>query len=105
MAQGADPLHLLNDVLVIALGGIEGNQFLGIGFADQTLIWNRSALQNLQVLFWRIRVRRCQCELWLSSGLKGSPATTDAIESVLELPTADHFPDENPCGNNLLEGV
>ena len=46
MARGADPLHQLTDVLGIAVGGIEGNRFMGFGFPDQTLIWDGSALQN-----------------------------------------------------------
>ena len=46
MARGVDPLHQLTDVLGIAVGGIEGNRFMGFGFPDQTLIWDGSALQN-----------------------------------------------------------
>lgn len=46
MAQGVDHLHQLTDFLGIAVGGIEGNRFMGFGFPDQTLIWDRSALQN-----------------------------------------------------------
>ena len=46
MDRGVDPLHQLTDVLGIAVGGIEGNRFMGFGLPDQTLIWDGSALQN-----------------------------------------------------------
>ena len=47
MVRGVDPLHRLTDVLGIAVGGIEGNRFMGFGFPDQTLIWDRSAFQDM----------------------------------------------------------
>ena len=39
MARGVDPLHQLTDVLGIAVGGIEGNRFMGLGFPDAIPLW------------------------------------------------------------------
>ena len=39
MARGVDHLHQLTDVLGIAVGGIEGNRFMGFGFPDVTPLW------------------------------------------------------------------
>ena len=39
MARGVDPLHQLTDVLGIAVGGIEGNRFMGFGFPDVIALW------------------------------------------------------------------
>ena len=38
MTRDVDPLHQFTDVLGIAVGGIEGNRFMGFGFLDQTPI-------------------------------------------------------------------
>ena len=46
MARGVDPLHQLTDLLGIAVGGVEGNRWMGFGFPDQTLVWDGSALHN-----------------------------------------------------------
>ena len=30
----------------IAMGGLEGNRVMGLGFTDQTIIWDGTAIQN-----------------------------------------------------------
>ena len=97
MARGVDPLHQLTDVLGIAVGGIEGNRFMGFGFPDQTLIWDGSALQNttgalLEEQSPPLPIRT----LDISSGFNGSLAATEVNESMPDAPMADHFPDATP---------
>ena len=97
MAPGVDPLHQLTDVLGIAVGGIEGNRLMGLGFADQTLIWDGTALQNTTGALLEeqssplpLRTRD------ISSGFNGSLAATETDEVVIESPSADDFPDMTP---------
>ena len=97
MARGVDPLHQLTDVLGIAVGGIEGNRLMGLGFPDQTLIWDGTALQNTTGALLEeqspplpLRTRD------ISSGFNGSLAATDSNEPLLKLPTPDDFPDVTP---------
>ena len=94
MARGVDPLHQLTDVLGIAVGGIEGNRFMGFGFPDQTLIWDGSALQNTTgALLEEQSPPLPMRTLDISSGFNGSLAVTDSIEAVPDAPRVDHFPD------------
>ena len=97
MARGVDPLHQLTDVLGIAVGGIEGNRFMGFGFPDQTLIWDGSALQNTTGALLEEQSPPLPMRTQdISSGFNGSLAVTEAIEAVPDAPTADHFPDVTP---------
>lgn len=45
-ARGVDMLHQATDLLGIAMGGRDGNRVMGLGFQDQALIWDASAIQN-----------------------------------------------------------
>ena len=92
-----DPLHQLTDVLGIAIGGIEGNRFMGFGFPDQTLIWDWFALQNTTgALLEEQNPPLPMRTLDISSGFNGSLAATDSIEAVPDAPRVDHFPDMTP---------
>ena len=92
MARGVDPLHQLTDVLGIAVGGIEGNWFMGFGFPDQTLVWDGSALQNTTVALLEEQSPPLPMRtLDISSGFNGSLAATETIEAVSDAPSADHF--------------
>ena len=93
MARGVDPLHQLTDVLGIAVGGIEGNRFMGFGFPDQTLIWDASALQNTTgALLEEQSPPLLMRTLDISSGFNGSLAAAETIEAVPDGPSDDHFP-------------
>ena len=97
MARGVDFLHQLTDVLGIAVGGIEGNRFMGFGFPDQTLIWDGTALQNTKgALLEDQSLPLPMRTLDVSSGFNSSLAAIDAIEILTDAPTADHFPDVTP---------
>ena len=44
-AQGVDLVHQVTDVLGIAVAGRDGNTVMGLGFPDQTLIWDATAIE------------------------------------------------------------
>ena len=97
MARGVDPLHQLTDVLGIAVGGIEGNRFMGFGFPDQTLIWDGFALQNTTGALLEEKSPPLPMRtLDISSGFNGSLAVTETIEAVPDAPSDDHFPGVTP---------
>ena len=44
-AQGVDLVHQVTDLLGIAVAGRDGNTVMGLGFPDQTLIWDATAIE------------------------------------------------------------
>ena len=97
MPRGVDPLHQLTDFLGIAVGGIEGNRVMGLGFPDQTLIWDGSALQNTTGALLEEQSPPLPLRtLDIPSGFEGSLAASDANEAVLVSPVIEDFPDVTP---------
>jgi hypothetical protein len=45
-ARGVDLTHQITDLLGIAMGGGDGSRLMGLGFPDQTIVWDGSALEN-----------------------------------------------------------
>jgi len=45
-AQGVDLVHQFTDVLGIAVAGRDGSTVMGLGFPDQTLIWDATAIET-----------------------------------------------------------
>ena len=45
-ARGVDITHQITDALGIAMGGVEGNRFMGFGFPDQAIVWDGSAVET-----------------------------------------------------------
>ena len=45
-ARGVGLPHQITDILGIAMGGRDGNTVMGLGFPDQAIIWDGSAIQN-----------------------------------------------------------
>ncbi len=45
-ARGVDITHQITDILGIAMGGGDGTKVMGLGFPDQTIIWDGSAVEN-----------------------------------------------------------
>ncbi|MEY4297990.1 MAG: hypothetical protein RLZZ423_1169 [Cyanobacteriota bacterium] len=45
-ARGIDITHQITDVLGIAMGGGDGTKVMGLGFPDQTIVWDGSAVEN-----------------------------------------------------------
>ena len=45
-ARGVSLTHQITDILGIAMGGRDGNTVMGLGFPDQAIVWDGSAIQN-----------------------------------------------------------
>jgi len=45
-ARGVSLTHQITDILGIAMGGSDGNTVMGLGFPDQAIVWDGSAIQN-----------------------------------------------------------
>lgn len=45
-ARGVSMVHQITDILGIAVAGDSGTRVMGLGFPDQTLVWDGSAIQN-----------------------------------------------------------
>jgi len=45
-ARGIDLTHQITDILGIAMGGGDGTKVMGLGFPDQTIVWDGSAVEN-----------------------------------------------------------
>jgi len=45
-ARGIDLTHQITDLFGIAMGGGDGTRVMGLGFPDQTLVWDGSAIEN-----------------------------------------------------------
>ena len=44
--SGVNLLHQVTDLFGIAVAGPEGKRFVGLGFPDQTIIWDGTAVEN-----------------------------------------------------------
>ena len=44
--RGIDLTHQITDLLGIAVAGTSGNQLMGLGFPDQTIVWDAVAIEN-----------------------------------------------------------
>lgn len=78
-ARGVDLIHQVTDLLGIAMAGPEGNRLMGLGFPDQTIIWDGSALQNTyQVLLEQQSAPIPWRTVDISSGFSGSLAAEQA---------------------------
>ena len=97
MARGVDPLHQLTDVLGVAVGGIEGNRVMGLGFPDQTLVWDGSALHNTTGALLEEQSPALPLRtLDIPSGFDGSLSATGVNEPALDPSRAEDFPDITP---------
>jgi len=45
-ARGVDLTHQITDLFGIARGGGDGSRVMGLGFTDQTIVWDGSAIEN-----------------------------------------------------------
>jgi hypothetical protein len=45
-ARGVSLTNQITDLFGIAMGGREGNRVMGLGFPDQTIVWDGSAVEN-----------------------------------------------------------
>jgi hypothetical protein len=45
-ARGVDITHQITDFFGLAMGGGDGTKLMGLGFPDQAIIWDGSAVEN-----------------------------------------------------------
>jgi hypothetical protein len=45
-APGVSLGHQVADLFGIAMGGLDGNKLMGLGFPDQTIVWDGTAVEN-----------------------------------------------------------
>ena len=45
-ARGVNLTHQITDLLGLAMGGGDGTRLMGLGFPDQAIIWDGSAIEN-----------------------------------------------------------
>jgi hypothetical protein len=45
-ARGVDITHQITDFFGVAMGGGNGSRIMGLGFPDQAIIWDSSAIEN-----------------------------------------------------------
>ena len=45
-APGVSLGHQVTDLFGIAMGGLDGAKFMGLGFPDQTIVWDGTAVEN-----------------------------------------------------------
>ena len=45
-APGVSLGHQVTDLFGIAMGGLDGANFMGLGFPDQTIVWDGTAVEN-----------------------------------------------------------
>ena len=48
--SGVDVTHQVAEAWGIAIGGLEGNQVMGFGYPEQTIVWDGQALENTTAL-------------------------------------------------------
>lgn len=92
-ARGVDLLHQVTDLFGIALAGSDGQRLMGLGFPDQTIIWDGSALQNTT----RILLEEQSAPIpWrtvdLSNGFGSSLAEEMQQPEPVVQPSPDPFP-------------
>jgi hypothetical protein len=93
-ARGVDMTHQITDVLGIAMGGGDGTRVTGLGFPDQAIIWDGSAVENTaRVLLEEqgapILIRTADLPSCYGGSLAGTacaatPATPTAVVEPLE---------------------
>lgn len=45
-APGVSLVHQITDLFGIAMGGLDGAKLMGLGFPDQTIVWDGTAVEN-----------------------------------------------------------
>ncbi len=88
-ARGVDVVHQITDLLGIAVAGPQGNRLMGLGFPDQTIVWDGSALQSTyQVLLEEqnsaIPWRTVDISNGFTSGLAGGRRVRLSVENDVE---------------------
>jgi hypothetical protein len=80
-APGVSLLHQFTDLFGIALGGVDGDTFRGLGFPDQTIVWDGTAVGNT---YQALLEEQSQPLAWrtadVQSGISGSLAASAGLD-------------------------
>ena len=83
-------MHQITDLFGVALGGTDGNRWMGLGFPDQTIIWDSSAIHNTTAALLEqqspaIPWRTMDLPNGFSAGLSGSVPGTAPLLSLIHI--------------------
>ena len=92
-ARGVDLTHQITDFFGIAMGGGDGTKVMGLGFPDQAIVWDGSAVENTtNVLIEEqndpIPLRTADLPSCYNSSLAGTPCTPGGAS----LAPSDQYP-------------
>jgi hypothetical protein len=79
-ARGVDLTHQITDFFGIAMGGGDGTKVMGLGFPDQAIVWDGSAVENtMNVLLEEqsdpLPLRTADLPSCFNTSLAGTPCT------------------------------
>jgi hypothetical protein len=87
-ARGVDITHQITDALGIAMGGIEGNRFMGFGFPDQAIVWDGSAVETT----YRYLIQTQHDPTPIRTADQSTPFATSVVGGAVGGPAADGAP-------------
>ena len=87
-ARGVDITHQITDALGIAMGGIEGNRFMGFGFPDQAIVWDGSAVETT----YRYLIQTQHDPTPVRTADQSTPFATSVVGGAVGGPAADGAP-------------
>ena len=100
-ARGVSLTHQITDILGIAMGGDDGNTVMGLGFPDQAILWDGSAIQNTTTVLieeqsnpipWRSGDLPNQFTSSLQTNQDSTPVPIAQSEGFLPSPAMGGFP-------------
>jgi hypothetical protein len=88
-ARGVDLTHQITDLLGIAMGGGDGSRVMGLGFPDQAITWDGTAVQNTTEVLLELQNdpllrRTADLPTCFGGSLAGSACGTSPSEPVAE---------------------
>jgi hypothetical protein len=106
-ARGVSLTHQITDILGIAMGGDNGNRVMGLGFPDQAIIWDSSAIENTTAALLEeqsapMAWRSPDLPSVFASSLQLSPTT---VAAPVAEPGANYFPMALPVERKPVRGL
>jgi len=103
-ARGVSLTHQITDILGIAMGGPEGNRVMGLGFPEQAIIWDSSAITNTTAALLEEQSapmpwRNTDLPSIFSASLQVAPIS---VPVEVAQPGANYFPTELPIESSPM---
>jgi hypothetical protein len=103
-ARGVSMTHQITDILGIAMGGPEGNRVMGLGFPEQAIIWDSSAITNTTAALLEEQSapmpwRNTDLPSIFSASLQVAPIS---VPVEVAQPGANYFPTELPIESSPM---